>query len=47
MKKAIGIISDKKSDGEGKLWSNHVIHAPDSFTIHLSLMVTAIMGYNP
>ncbi len=49
MMKAIGMISDKKSDGEGKLWFNHVIHAPDSFTVHLSLMATAMMvhGYNP
>ncbi len=49
MTKAIGMISDKKSDGEGKLSSNHVIHAPDSFIIHLSLMATAMMvhGYNP
>ncbi len=48
MKKAIGMISDKKSDGEGKL-SNLVIHAPDSFTVHLSLMATSMMvhGYNP
>ncbi len=37
MKKAIGMISDKKSDGDGKLLSNHVIHAPGSFTVHLSL----------
>ncbi len=49
IKKAIRMISDKKSDVEGKLWSNHVIHAPDSFTIHLFLMATAMMlhGYNP
>ncbi len=48
MKKAIGMISDKKSDDEGKLWSNHVIHAPYSFTVHLSLMATTMMlhGYN-
>ncbi len=49
IKKAIEMISDKKSDGEGKLWSNHVIHAPDSFTVHLSLVAKAMMvhGYNP
>ncbi len=49
MKKTIGMISDKKSDGEEKLWSNHVIHAPNSFTVHLSFMATAMMvhGYNP
>ncbi len=48
MKKAKGMISDKKSDGEGKLWSNHVIHAPDSFIVYLSVMATEMMvhGYN-
>ncbi len=40
MKKVIGMIRDKKLDSEGKLLSNHVIHAPDSFTVHLSLVAT-------
>ncbi len=48
MKKAIGMLHDNRSDGEGQLWSSHVIHAPDRFIVHLSLMTTAMMvhGYN-
>ncbi len=48
MKNTMEMISDRKSDGEGTLWSNHVIHAPDSFTVHLSIMATTTMvhGYN-
>ncbi len=37
------MLRDKKSDGEKEFWLNHVIHAPVSFNVHLSLMATSMM----
>ncbi len=49
MKKAISKLREEKSDGDGQLWSKHIIYAPDEFSVHLSVLMTGIIvhEYNP
>ncbi len=49
MKKAISKLRGEKSDGDGQLWSNHIIYAPNELSVHLSVLMTGIIvhGYNP
>ncbi len=48
MRKTISRLHDDKSDGDGELWSNHVIYAPESLSIHISMIFTGVIthGYN-
>ncbi len=38
MKKVISKLHGEKSDGDGQLWSNHIIYAPDELSVHLSVL---------
>ncbi len=48
VRKAISILRDDKSDEDEELWSNHVIYAPESLSIHISMLLTGVIthGYN-
>ncbi len=43
MTKAISKICGEKSDGDGQLWSNHIIYAPGDLSVHLSVLMTGII----
>ncbi len=49
VRKAISKLCEDKSDGDGELWSNHVIYAPESLSIHISMLLTGVIthSYNP
>ncbi len=49
VRKAISRLHVDKSDGDGELLSNHVIYAPESLSIHISMLLTGVIthGYNP
>ncbi len=49
LRKAISRLHEDKSDGDGELWSNHVIYPPKSLSIHISMFLTGVIthGYNP
>ncbi len=49
VRKAISKLREDKSDGDRELWSNHVIYAPESLSIHISMLLTGVIthGYNP
>ena len=49
VRKTISRLHEDKSDGDGELWSNHIIYAPESLSIHISMLLTGVIthGYNP
>ncbi len=49
VRKATSKLGEDKSDGDGELWSNHVIYSPENLSIHISMLLRVVIthAYNP
>ncbi len=45
VRKSISRFHEDKLDGDGELWSNHVIYAPESLSIRISLLLTGVITH--